>query len=124
MADALGETAAQTAPPLPPDQERRLLFAAVARLLQNVAGQAGTLLLLDDLQWAGPDALALLASLLHAAAPLRVIGAYHDTEVQAEDPLASTLADLAHAGLATQHSLGPLAPADAARLLEALLAEE
>src|SRR5438067_6272727 len=109
---------------LPPEQERRLLFAAVAQYLRNVAGQAGTLLLLDDLQWAGPDALALLASLLHAAAPLRVIGAYHDTEVQAEDPLASTLADLAHAGLATQHSLGPLAPADAARLLEALLAEE
>ena len=108
---------------LPPEQERRLLFAAVAQYLRNVAGPAGTLLLLDDLQWAGPDALALLASLLHADAPLRVIGAYRDSEVQAQDVLASTLGDLAHAGLAAQHALGPLAPADAARLLEALLAE-
>src|SRR5436305_2026370 len=72
---------------LPPAQERRLLFAAVARLLGNVAGPGGTLLLLDDLQWADPDALALLASLLHSAAPLRVLGAYRDTEVQPEAAL-------------------------------------
>jgi tetratricopeptide (TPR) repeat protein/transcriptional regulator with XRE-family HTH domain len=109
---------------VPPEQERRLLFAAVAQYLRNVAGPAGTLLLLDDLQWAGPDALALLASLLHADAPLRIIGAYRDTEVPAQDVLASTLADLAHAGLAGQHALGPLAPTDAARLLAALLPEE
>jgi tetratricopeptide (TPR) repeat protein/transcriptional regulator with XRE-family HTH domain len=109
---------------LPPEQERRLLFAAVAQYLRNVAGPAGTLLLLDDLQWAGPDALALLASLLHADAPLRVLGAYRDTEVRAQDALASTLGDLAHAGLARQHALGPLAPADAARLLAALLPAE
>src|SRR5436309_459689 len=87
-------------------------------------GRSRTLLLLDDLQWAGPDALALLASLLHADAPLRVIGAYRDSEVQAQDVLASTLGDLAHAGLAAQHALGPLAPADAARLLEELMPEE
>jgi tetratricopeptide (TPR) repeat protein/transcriptional regulator with XRE-family HTH domain len=109
---------------LPPEQERRLLFAAVAQYLRNVAGPGGTLLLLDDLQWAGPDALALLASLLHADVPLRVIGAYRDTEVPAQDALAVALGDLAHAGLAGQHALGPLAPADAARLLAALLPEE
>ena len=94
---------------LPPEQERRLLFAAVAQYLRNVAGPAGTLLLLDDLQWAGPDALALLASLLHADAPLRVVGAYRNTEIPAQDALAVALGDLAHAGLATQHALGPLA---------------
>src|SRR5437764_1952612 len=83
---------------LPPDQERRLMVAAVVRFLANVAGPAGTLLLLDDLQWAGPDALDLLTALVRAAAevPLRVIGAYRDTEVQPQDPLAVTLADLAH----------------------------
>src|SRR5262249_50845309 len=31
--------------PLPPNQERRLMFAAVARYLTNIAGVAGTLLL-------------------------------------------------------------------------------
>src|SRR5437764_10235180 len=83
---------------LPPEQERRLMVDAVIRFLANVAGPAGTLLVLDDLQWAGPDALDLLTALVHAAAevPLRVIGAYRDTEVQPQDPLAVTLADLAH----------------------------
>lgn len=72
---------------LPSDQERRLLFRAVERFLGNSAGPAGTLLLRDDLQWAGADALDLLATLVHAAAeiPLRVITAYRDTDVQAQD---------------------------------------
>src|SRR5260221_7918837 len=46
---------------LPPEQERRLLFVAVGRFPRNVTGPSGTLLLLDDLQWAGKDALDLLA---------------------------------------------------------------
>src|SRR5207237_1575463 len=67
---------------LSPEQERRLMVAAVGRFLANVAGPAGTLLVLDDLQWAGHDALDLLRTLAHAAgeARLRVLGAYRDTE--------------------------------------------
>jgi tetratricopeptide (TPR) repeat protein len=108
---------------LPPDQERRLMFAAVARFLGNVAGSAGTLLLLDDLQWAGSDALDLLASLLHTGAerPLRVLGAYRSTEVFGQHPLAVTLADFARDGLATEMVLGPLATEEATELLDALL---
>src|SRR5437764_2235015 len=51
---------------VPPEQERRLLDKAVGRLLANVAGPAGTLLLLDDLQWADPDALELLGTPVHS----------------------------------------------------------
>jgi tetratricopeptide (TPR) repeat protein/transcriptional regulator with XRE-family HTH domain len=108
---------------LPPEQERRLIFGAVGRYLTNVAGPAGTLLVLDDLQWAGPDALELLASLAQSRAELsvRVVGAYRDTEVGPRERLAVLLADLGHAGLVRQHTLGPLAPQDAARLLDRLL---
>jgi tetratricopeptide (TPR) repeat protein/transcriptional regulator with XRE-family HTH domain len=108
---------------LPPEQERRLMFKAVARFLANVAGPAGTLLVLDDLQWAGPDALDLVATLARSApeVPLRIIGAYRDTEMQPPDPLSVTLADLAQAGLVVRHLLGPLAPQEAAQLLEGLL---
>src|SRR5262249_62042480 len=53
---------------LPPDQERRLMFDAVARYLANIAGPAGTLLLLDDLQWADGDALALIETLVGTVA--------------------------------------------------------
>ncbi len=109
---------------LSPDQERRLLFKAVGHFLQNVAGPAGTLLILDDLQWAGADALDLLAALMRTAeAPLRVVGAYRDTEVAAQDSLSITLADLAHARLATQHTLVPLTPSEVVLLADQFLTE-
>jgi tetratricopeptide (TPR) repeat protein/transcriptional regulator with XRE-family HTH domain len=111
---------------LPPEQERRLMVAAAVRLLSNVAGAAGTLLLLDDLQWADPDALDLLTVLVRQATevPLRVIGAYRNTEVLPANPLGVMLADLAHAGLATHHTLAPLTPAEAGQVLAGLLADE
>ena len=94
----LPELAEGPIPPLPswtltPEHERRLVGEAVLRFLTNVAGPAGTLLVLDDLQWAGPDALDLLSTLVHAAAEmsLRVLGAYRDTEVATEDPLTTVL---------------------------------
>jgi tetratricopeptide (TPR) repeat protein len=83
------------------------------------------LLVLDDLQWAGPDALELLATLVRAAAevPLRVIGAYRNTELRPLEPLSVLLADLAHAELAVHRQLAPLAPVEAAALLDGLLAD-
>jgi len=101
-----------------------LVFAAVTRFLTNVAGPAGTLLVLDDVQWAGADALDLLAALARAAreVPLRLIGAYRDTEAPPEGPLAATLTELTTARLVTRRRLSPLSPEEAARLLDELLA--
>jgi tetratricopeptide (TPR) repeat protein/DNA-binding XRE family transcriptional regulator len=108
---------------LSPEQERRLMVGAVAHFLGNVSGAAGTLLVLDDLHWAGADALDLLAALIHDAPeqPLRVIGSYRDTEVAPSDPLSALLATLASARLATRRSVRPLAPEEAAQLLSAVL---
>lgn len=99
------------------------MFAAVARYLANVTGPTGTLLVLDDLQWAGVDALDLLATLLRTPGeqPLRVVGAYRSTEVHPPDPLGSLLADLGAGGLADEIRLGPLAPEEAAGLLQSIL---
>jgi transcriptional regulator with XRE-family HTH domain/tetratricopeptide (TPR) repeat protein len=115
---------------LPSDQERRLMFGAVARFLANIAGPAGTLLLLDDLQWAASDALSLLESLVREAsereesAPLRMMAAYRATEVRLEDPLGLLLADLARDGLATRRQLDLLRPVEAAALLAELWPED
>lgn len=108
---------------LPPEQERRLMFGAVGRFLANVAGPAGTLLVLDDVQWAGPDALDLLAVLIRAPAekPLRVVATYRDVDVRLQDPLAVFLVDLVRDGLATQHRLAPLGQEEAAELLRSML---
>jgi predicted ATPase/DNA-binding XRE family transcriptional regulator len=115
------------APPPPllltPEQERRLMYGAVARFLSNVAGPAGVLLILDDLQWAGQGALDLLAALVRSSSQGRlcVVGAYRDTDVQPRDPLSAMLADLVPTGLVTHHTLAPLVPEEARRLLERLL---
>jgi predicted ATPase len=95
----------------------------VGRFLAKVAGPAGTLLVLDDLQWAGPDALDLLATLVRSAAvPLRVVGAYRSTEVQPHEPLGVMPADLAHAGLAVHRTLAPHTPEEVGQLPDVLLA--
>ncbi len=122
--DPAGATLLGALPPgkLEPEQERRLMHAAVGRFLANVAGPSGTLLVLDDLQWAGTDALDLIGTLARGAgSALRLVGAYRDTEVRPADPLGLLLADLAQARLAQQHPLGPLADTEAAALLEDLL---
>jgi hypothetical protein len=63
LASVLAAIAPLPAWTVSPAQEHRLMVKAVSRVLANVAGPGGTLLLLDDLQWAGSDALALLAAL-------------------------------------------------------------
>ena len=92
-------------------------------MLRALAGPAGTLLVLDDLHWVGPDAVDLLAALLAAAGapPLRVIGAYRDSETPAR--LDEFAADLARASLVRVLPLGPLTDADAGRLLLQLAPE-
>ncbi|HEX6796634.1 MAG TPA: AAA family ATPase [Ktedonobacterales bacterium] len=125
----LPELAPMVTPPvagwtLAPQQERRLIFAAVARYFANVAGPPGTLLLLDDLHWAGADTLDLLRYLIHMPGlPLRVVGTYRDTDVQPGDPLAGALADLAAAGLVRRCALAPLASDDAGHLLSSLVVD-
>lgn len=105
---------------LPVEQERRLMEDAVVRFLRNIAGRTGTLLLLDDLQWAGPDALALLARLAHQAreATLKIVGAYRDIEVPGHHPLSTALADLGQANLVDHLDLGPLSGEEAIQLLD------
>ncbi len=99
------------------------MFAAVARYLANVAGSAGTLLVLDDLHWAGADALDLLQVLVRSPAdrPLRLLAAYRDTDVASQDPLAFLVADLAREGLAGRALLTPLGEEEAKALLAQLL---
>jgi tetratricopeptide (TPR) repeat protein/transcriptional regulator with XRE-family HTH domain len=117
--------AAPEAGTLPPDQERRLIAAAARDFLADVAGASGSLLLLDDLHWAGADALNLLVALLRepAPAPLRLVGAYRNTERGQGEQLNLALGDLAQAGLATQQTVVPLPPEEARRLLDALLSD-
>ena len=108
---------------LAPEQERRLMFAAVARFLANIAGPAGVLLVLDDLQWAGADACDLLAALVQTAGdtPIRLVGAYRDSEAPPQGPLNMVIGGLARAGLLHQSQLARLTEDESAALLHGLL---
>jgi tetratricopeptide (TPR) repeat protein/transcriptional regulator with XRE-family HTH domain len=111
---------------VPPEQERRLMFKAMRRFLANMAGAEGTLLVLDDVQWAGPDAWDLMCALARSAreTPLRILAAYRNTEVRASTPLASSMTDLMREGLAQQIELGPLSAPEARELLHGMLDED
>jgi tetratricopeptide (TPR) repeat protein/transcriptional regulator with XRE-family HTH domain len=108
---------------LAPAQERRLIFQSVAQFLANVSGPAGVMLILDDLQWIGPDALDLLQAVLRIAgeAPIQVVGAYRDTELVPGEPLATALADLTRSGSVLHCPVEPLGAEASHSLLTALL---
>jgi predicted ATPase/DNA-binding XRE family transcriptional regulator len=108
-----------------PEQERRLVFAAVGRYLANIAGPAGTLLVLDDLQWAAGDALDLIVNLVRSyqTFPLRVIGAYRTTEVSPGSLLAGFIGDLAPQELLGQLELGPLENQPATEMIRLLMGD-
>lgn len=84
-----------------PEEQRRLMASAAGRCLRAVSGEAGTMLVLDDLQWAGPDALDLVTALVTAAGSpaIRLVGAYRDSETAAGAQLAEFVADLARSSL-------------------------
>jgi tetratricopeptide (TPR) repeat protein/transcriptional regulator with XRE-family HTH domain len=104
-------------------QARRLMFGAVARFLANIGGPAGSVLVLDDLQWTGIDALDLLATLIDGArdSRLRIVGAFRTTEVDDVHPLFNLMADLGSQGMLGRIVLGPLQREEAHQLLVDLM---
>lgn len=102
------------APPVPPEARQPRLFAAILAVCQLVARPI--VIVLDDLQWADADSLALLAHLASAAPtrPWLLIGTYRDDEAPtlaqklplAHDLRLQRLDDSSVAALATS-MLGP-----------------
>ncbi|HZS93154.1 MAG TPA: AAA family ATPase, partial [Chloroflexota bacterium] len=110
--------------PFTEEQERRLMLDALGRFLRQAGGPAGTLLVLDDLHWAGADALDAVTELLTAQDGIRVVAAYRDVDVADHGPLAMWLGDLAASGMATHRTLGRLTPRESDELLGSLLGTE
>jgi DNA-binding SARP family transcriptional activator len=77
------------------DRQLRL-FDSVTRLVQGVAADGPLVITLDDVHWADPESLALLAHVLrHAGSiPLLVVLAYRPEEVGADHPVPALLTEL------------------------------
>lgn len=104
--------------PLPPDDELPVALIA-ARVFEVIAAHGPVILLLEDLQWADPATLQMLAPLAVQLGPLPVaLLLTHSTEgLGRAHPLRRARADLRRAVPVAEIPLGPLPPKDAAALL-------
>ncbi|WP_022890516.1 ATP-binding protein [Agromyces italicus] len=104
---SLGSTLPE--PQRSPDDERRRLFQAVAAMLEDLAGSAPVLLVLDDLHATDLGTLQLMSSLARRRAtspsPWRAIATLRDDEFASDDPRRTVLDALERDGLATTLTL-------------------
>ncbi|MCA1842248.1 MAG: DUF2791 family P-loop domain-containing protein, partial [Actinobacteria bacterium] len=117
------------APPPPvqePELERVLLFEAVARLLERLAGRAPTAVFVDDLHWADAPSLALLGYLVPnlAALPVLLIATYRPEGVTDNKALRQFVTDVRRAGIGTELPLKALDPTAVAALVGGILGGE
>src|SRR5207253_1881942 len=114
----------QQQPVLPlPSHEAKTRIHLAFRSFIGVFARSGRPLaiFLDDLQWLDAATLDFLEDLVvqHDRAPLLVVAAYRDDELDWSDSLARTVSAIRNAGRAVQEiGLQPLGPADLARLIE------
>jgi len=82
--------------PSDPETERYLLFAAVAGFLAEVARSVPVCVVLDDLQWADGQSVALLKHVVRTVeqGALQLIVTYRDSDLGKDHPLSGALADL------------------------------
>lgn len=107
-------------PVSPAHQAGRLAIEAVGRFLDNVAERRRLLLVLDDAQWAQPEAAELLAHLVRRSWPrTRVVLACRAGAVPPGALLGQYVADLARSRLIHGHRLTPLPDNQADQLVRA-----
>jgi DNA-binding SARP family transcriptional activator len=104
---------------------RHRLFVAVDELLAGTTAVGPVLIVAEDLQWSGPDALALLRHLVHnGTGALMVVGTYRDDEVDPGTPLADALGQGRLARPDATISLGGLDTAELRALVQATAADD
>ncbi len=81
-------------------EHRFVLFDRVASALRTAATTRPLVLVVDDLQWADPSSVRLLAFVVKQirTAPVLVVGSYRDTEVGPDHPLWHLLAEPGSSG--------------------------
>lgn len=109
-----------------PLRGRSRLFEEVLMLLERAAADQPLVVVLEDLHWADPASIDLLAFLVRNVeqAGLLVICTYRSTDVAAADPLRPVIADLARRPGHHFINPEPLSAAETAELLAGLLGRE
>jgi ATP/maltotriose-dependent transcriptional regulator MalT len=97
--------------------ERYRVHRAVRELLERLAEAGPLVLLLDDLHWADPASADLVAGLLRRPPQVQVAIGVALRPAQAPPRLAAAIEQARRTGVLVSLELGPLAAADAERLL-------
>ncbi len=110
-------------PHLSKEQSRFLFFDAVSRALTALARERPTLLLLEDLHWAGPASLQLLEHLVHelSGVPLCVVATIREEPRADRDPLVRLLGALRRLDRCVPVKLGGFSRAEVGELLRRVL---
>lgn len=98
--------------------ERHLAHRALAAVLDELAEDSGSLLVVDDVQWADPATVEVLAGMFRRLPEARVLVAVASRAGQVPPRLAGAVDALERQGRAARVDLGPLSREDAARLLD------
>ncbi|HNS51834.1 MAG TPA: BTAD domain-containing putative transcriptional regulator [Anaerolineae bacterium] len=112
--------------PLPPDEERARLLAAVAQVFRRCAQSEPLVLLLDDLHWADPSTLQVVHYLARQVADqaLLLVGAYRSTRVDSQHPVAAMRGHLARQGTLVELPISAFQEDDVILLLRLLGSQE
>ena len=104
-------------------EERSRFFDAVVRLLLRLADEQPVILTLDDLHLASEPTVQLLRYIVRSArhAPLLLIGAYRDTDLDPQHALEAAIVDLYRERLASRVSMRRLTLSDVTELIAGLL---
>ena len=78
---------------IPPEQQRRYFFNAVAAFIGRGAARFPLVLVMDDVHWADEPTLLLIEHMANLVPDMRVlaVGTYRDVELDVSRPLAATL---------------------------------
>jgi class 3 adenylate cyclase len=108
------------------ENERHAMFAAVVDLLHRAGADAPVVVVLDDLHWADPGTVQLLRWVLNATADSRlmVTGTFRDSDIDADHPLSSLLAELHRRPGVDRLPLSGLGDVEVLALLETLAGHE
>ncbi|MBA2607895.1 MAG: AAA family ATPase [Actinobacteria bacterium] len=107
---------------LPPEQQRRYFFNAVASFIARGAKRFPLVMMMDDIHWADEPTLLLIEHISQLVTDHRIlgIGTYRDVELEVSRPLAASLERMVRAHTVERIHLDRFRASDVARMIEAL----
>jgi len=112
--------------PISPEHERDRLFEAVSQFVTNISREAPLLVVLDDLQWTDQSSLLLMHYLARGVyrAPMLILGAYRDTDIDERHPLSPVLTELNRERLLRSVPLKRMSPDDVFEMVKRILEQD